>query len=305
MDSVAQWLETVLGISPPLQEKLLGSLLVILGLWLIRRVALGYIRRRTHEVRLLYRWRKTSLYVTVGFGAIVIGRMWFAGLRDITTFLGLVSAGLAIALRDLIVNLAGFAFILWRRPFEVGDRIQIGNVAGDVIDQRIFQFSLLEIGNWVDADQSTGRLMNVPNGRVLSEPLANYTKGFRYIWNEIPVLVTFESDWRKAKKILFEIATRHAASMSAEAERQVREAAQKFMIYYKKLTPMVYTNVLDSGVQLTIRYLCNPRFRRGTAQAIWEDVLDAFQVEPDIDFAYPTQRFYDHVKEGKPALRPE
>lgn len=189
------------------------------------------------------------------------------------TFLGLASAGLAIALRDPVINLAGWAFILWRRPFDVGDRIQIGEHAGDVIDVRIFQFTLMEIGNWVAADQSTGRIIHVPNGRIFSEVLANYSKGFQYIWNEIPVLVTFESDWEKAKALLQEIADRHAAHLSQSAEERVRRAASRFMIKYSQLTPTVYTQVEASGVLLTIRYLCEPRWRRSSAHAIWEDVL--------------------------------
>ena len=81
--------------------------------------------------------------------------------------------------------------------------------AGDVIDIRLFQFSINEIGNWVDADQSTGRIIHIPNGIVFTEPQANYTAGFQYIWNEIPVLVTFESDWKKAKQILTDIVNHH------------------------------------------------------------------------------------------------
>ena len=81
----------------------------------------------------------------------------------------------------------GLGFIIWRHPFRVGDRIQVGDQAGDVIDLRIFQFSLMEIGNWVAADQSTGRIIHVPNGIVFTHPLANYSLGFDYIWNEIPI----------------------------------------------------------------------------------------------------------------------
>jgi small-conductance mechanosensitive channel len=150
----------------------------------------------------------------------------------------------------------------------------------------------------VDADQSTGRVIRIPNGKIFSEMLANYSKGFRYIWNEIPVLVTFESDWQKAKEILAEIAERHAAHLSEKAQRKVREASKQFMIFYEKLTPIVYTTVKDSGVLLTIRYLCHPRQRRGTEEGIWEDILAAFARHDNIDFAYPTQRFYDHRAEG-------
>jgi small-conductance mechanosensitive channel len=215
----------------------------------------------------------------------------------------LVSAGIAIALRDPLVNLAAWVFIVWRRPFTVGDRIEIGSNRGDVIDLRIFQFTLMEIGNWVDADQSTGRIIRIPNGKVFTEMLANYSKGFKYIWNEIPVLVTFESNWRKGKEILSEIGTRHAEHLTEKAAKRVKEASAQMMVFYATLTPAVYTSVKDSGVMLTIRYLCKPRERRGTEQAIWEDILTAFAQRDDIDFAYPTQRRVDNVREGKKGAR--
>lgn len=80
---------------------------------------------------------------------------------------------------------------MWRRPFWLGDRVQIGNHARDVVDVRIFTFTLLEIGNWVNGDQSTERVIYVPKGQVFTQMLANYGKGIGYIWNEIGVLVTF------------------------------------------------------------------------------------------------------------------
>jgi len=299
MSGITTWLETSLGLSPVTQQRLLGSLAVIAVLWLLRRLVLSVVWRRVDDVRIRYRWQKSSSYVAVPLGFLLIGRIWFEGVGPLATFLGLVSAGIAIALKDILVNLAGWAFILWRRPLELGDRIQIGEHAGDVIDIRIFQFSLLEIGNWVDADQSTGRIIHIPNGKVLTEVTANFSKGFQYIWNELPVLVTFESDWRKAKDILQRIAEQHAAHLTASAQQQVREVSRRFLIFYQTLTPTVYTNVQDSGVMLTIRYLCAPRERRGSAQAIWEAVLDEFAQHADIDFAYPTQRFYDNRAEGK------
>ena len=236
-------------------------------------------------------------------GILLIGRLWFAGLQSLVTYLGLLSAGLAIALQDLVKSFAGWVFIVWRRPFVLGDRIQIGPFAGDVIDIRIFKFTLLEIGNWVQADQSTGRIVDIPNSLVLTDTLANYTKGFEFIWSEIPVLVTFESNWRKAKALLLEIAGRHAAHLSRSAEARIKEASKRFMIFYTKLTPTVYTSVEASGVLLTIRYLIEPRKRRGSAQAIWEDILDEFARHDDIDFAYPTTRFYNNLLEGKPGAR--
>ena len=287
-----------------LDGKIFYTILAIVVFWLINRFSL-MILLRDRDVQVQYRIRKSVAYITYPLAFLVIGRIWFAGFQAVSTYLGLLSAGLAIALQTPLVNLAGWAFILWRQPFKAGDRVQLGDHRGDVIDQRIFMFSLMEIGNWVDSDQSTGRVIHVPNGKIFTDVLANYSQGFQYIWNEIPVLVTFESDWRKAKQILDEIAQQHGASLSESAAHRLREAAKKFMIFYNKLTPMVYTTVKDSGVMLTIRYLCDPRKRRGSEQEIWENILDAFAAHDTIDFAYPTQRFYTNMTEGKPGTRPE
>lgn len=299
----AQVLNTVqhwTGLSPETQQKLVESAVIVLMLMLLRNIALRILRRSTDDVRVRYQWRKTIAYTTVVIGVVVLSRVWLGIFDNLGTFFGLLSAGLAIALKDPIVNLAGWLFIMWRRPFIVGDRVQIGDQAGDIIDQRIFQFTLLEIGNWVHADQSTGRIIHMPNGKVFTEPQANYTRGFRYIWNELPVLVTFESNWRRAKEKLQEIANHHAEELSEEAERRILEASRSFMIFYSALTPIVYTSVEDSGVMLTVRYLCDPRRRRGTAEAIWEDILDALGQMDDVDLAYPTMRYYDNRAEGKP-----
>lgn len=298
-----QWLRQAVDSPADLQYKLIATLALAILFLCLRFIALRTLFRRIHDTKSLYQWRKTITYVTAILAILVIGSIWFQGFASVSTFLGLLSAGLAVALQDPIVNLAGWLFIIIRRPFEVGDRIQVGEHRGDVIDIRIFQFTLMEVGNWVDADQSTGRVIHIPNGKVFREAQANYSKGFQYIWNEIAVLVTFESDWKKAKIILVDIAQRHAEHLSKAAETKLKEAARKFMILYTHLTPMVYTKVADCGVLLTIRYLCEPRKRRSTEQDIWEDVLIEFAHHDDIDFAYPTIRYYDNPIEGKPQAR--
>lgn len=203
MGSLTDWLQKTTGIPAGLYDKLLGSLGCALVVWLVRHIVLKAVWRRTENSRTRYQWRKASAYIAFVITILLVGRIWLEEFQSLATFLGLVSAGLAIAMKDPLGNVAGWLFIIWRRPFSVGDRIQIGPHAGDVIDLRIFQFTIMEIGNWVDADQSTGRIVHIPNGKVFVEPQTNYDKGwFDYIWNEIPVLVTFESNWKRAKGIL-------------------------------------------------------------------------------------------------------
>jgi small-conductance mechanosensitive channel len=302
MEQAAGWLETTLGISRETENRIFYTLVVLLALWTIERIVLGLVWRRTHNARLRYRWQKATTYVITPVGILAIGKIWFpGGVRDLATYLGLVSAGIAIALKDIFLNLAGWIFIVWRRPFAVGDRIQIGEHAGDVIDVRAFHFTLNEIGNWVDADQSTGRIIHVPNGKVITDVIANYSEGFQYIWHEIPVLVTYESDWEKAKKLLLDIVTRDSADIVKAAEQSVRDSTRKFMILYTNLTPTVYTSVVSDGVLLTIRYLCEPRKRRVTEQVLWEDILREFAEHDDMDFAYRTTRSFQAKVEGKQA----
>jgi small-conductance mechanosensitive channel len=295
---MTDWLQAH-GLSPELESKLLWTVITIGVLWAGHRIFLGLVYRQVTDPWARYRWRKVVTYTALGVGIILVGRTWFAGMQALATFFGLLSAGLAIALKDPIADLAAWGYIMWRRPFEVGERIQIGEHAGDVIDLRLFQFTLNEIGNWVDADQSTGRIIHIPNGRIFTEPVANYDKGFRYIWNEVKVLVTFESDWRKAKEILIGIANKHAEHLTAKAEEELLAASRQYLINYTKLTPIVYTKGVDSGVQLTIRYLIEPRRRRGTEHAIWEDIITEFAQQPDVDLAYHTVRGFKLTEEGK------
>ena len=304
MKKLSEILHLFTGVNPETLNKIIASLLIIFVLWIFRLIILKIIRRKTEDVKILYNWRKATAYISVAIGFLFVGRIWFEGIGSLTTFLGLLSAGLAIALKDLIADLAAWIFIMWRRPFTVGDRIQIREHAGDVIDIRPFQFTIMEIGKWVDADQSTGRVIHISNGLVINSSLINYSKGFQYIWDEIPVLITFESNWKNAKEIIQKIANKHAETLSGEAQKKVKEASKKFMIFYSVLTPTVYTSVKDSGVLLTARYLTQPRNRRSSQQAIWEDILEEFGKSNEIDFAYPTQRFYNNLNEGKESTKP-
>lgn len=303
VDQIFGTLTSAIELSQDSQRKIIATVITIIVFVVIRKLVLKVVQKQTSDIRVLYRWRKTTSYIAYCFGVLAIGRIWLDGFDSISTYLGLLSAGVAIALKDPLVNLAGWAFLLWRRPFTVGDRIQMGEIRGDVIDQRIFMFSIIEIGNWVEADQSTGRVIHVPNGRVFSQTVANYSAGFHYIWDELPVLLTFESNWRDAKSILNKIINKHAEHLSSLAENRLKQSAGKMMIFFNKLTPIVYTSCRDSGVLLTVRYLCEPRKRRSTQEAIWEAILDEFAGREDIDFAYPTVRYFDNRSEGKEEAR--
>ena len=273
-----------------IQAKIIATIIAFILFFVIKKLILRIVYNATENVKTRYQWHKITSYISFSLISIIIANIWLEGIESIATYLGLVSAGIAIALKEPLTNLTGWLYIIWRSPFDVGDRIQLGHETGDVIDTNLFNFTLMEIGNWVDADDHTGRLIHVPNGLIFTATLANYGKGFKYIWNEMPVLVTFESDWRKAKNILLKIVHENSIVQTKSAEKKFKEAKKVFMLKKPDLEPTVITKVEDSGVELTLRYLCRPDMRRETEHKIWEDILDKFDKYDNIDFAYPTQR---------------
>ena len=285
-------------------ENLLVSVLIVVILLFIRRILISLIAKNVKDPKTVYHSKRIIGYGHAFLLIILLGSVWIKGFGPLGTYLGIASAGIAIALHETIANIAGWFFILWRKPFVIGDRIQIGDTKGDVIDLRLFQFSMVEVGNWVEAEQSTGRIIHVPNSQVMKERTANYHGGFDYIWNEIHVLVTFESNWKKTREILEKIAKEKIESSSRQVEQQFRRAAEKYMIHFSKLTPAVYMSARDSGVLFSIRYIINPRQKRDSEQTIWEAILSEFEKHPDIELAYPTTRFYTYTQESPGKTNP-
>jgi len=175
--------------------------------------------------------------------------------------------------------------------YEPGNRIEIGKHKGDVIDIAIFYTTLVEIDNWIEEDQSTGRIVKVPNNLVIKESVYNYNTGFPFVWNEIKVLVTFESNWEEAKKVMLDT-TKEYTDQIEDMEKAIKKLSRKYLIYFSKLTPIVYTKIKESGVELSLRHLTIVKKRRTVSSELQEKILNEFRKAKDIDFAYPTIRYY-------------
>lgn len=303
MDTIADKISAAAGIPADVLARTFATVFLLILWFLLGRVSRRVIARTIDDSSSRFHMSRVIGYVIGITSMVLLARLWIQGVSGIATYLGLLSAGVAIALQDPLSNLAGWLFILIRRPFRIGDRIQVGSDRGDVVDIRPFRFLMLEVGNWVHADQSTGRVLHVPNGSIFKQTIANYNEAFGHIWNEIEVTVTFESDWRAAKKILEEILEANTEKIDDHIKRRIEAAAETLHIKFPKPTPVVWTSVVDSGVRLTMRYLCQPRARRNSSAQIWEAVLDRFAERDTIDFAYPTNRRFDNMSEGKPGAR--
>ena len=292
MLDVTEWVEDELLITPNLQIQIIKTIAIILIMIAIYFFIRKLLYRWVSDNKVYYTVKKSTSYMIVILAFIMVGRVWFTGARSIATFIGLFSAALAIVMKDVILNIAGWIYIILKSPFSVGDRIEIDGIAGDVIDIQVFSFALMEIKNWIDADQSTGRIVYMPNVFIFNKALLNYSKEIPYIWNEIPIAVPLESNWKKAKNILKNIANKYGEIISEEAEESIKEASKRFSLYNAQLEPTVYTKIDSdsSSIILTIRYMCPYRNRRGSAEKIYEEILDEFMKHEEIGRASCRER---------------
>ncbi len=261
--------------------------------FLLRRI----INKKIKNLKFRHRFRKTIFYISVVFLIVAFLEIWTTSLPSLTTILSFVGAGLTLSLHEAVLCFAGWMLINMRKPFEVGERIEVDSIKGDVIDIGVFQTFLIEVGNWVEADQSTGRIISLPNSAVFRHPVINYNKEFPFIWHEIPLLVTFESDWEKARDIILASAQKNVEDFQVRMKTLIEKMSRHYMVHYRTFTPVVYTKIEQSGVLLTLRYLTEAKQRRSSEDSITQSVLHSFSDSSDIDFAYPTTRFYSMPNE--------
>jgi small-conductance mechanosensitive channel len=276
----------------PYVKNALYTFLAFCILYIVSRALQRLINSNVHDLKRRHHLRKITFYISVSIFVIVSIAIWTTALPSVTTIVSFIGAGVALALHEVILSFAGWILINIKKPFEVGERIEADNIRGDIIDIGVFHTVMIEVGNWVDADQSTGRIVTVPNSFIFRRPIYNYTKEFAFIWHEIPILITFESDSNKARDIILNIAMENAEEVEATMDMMIKKMSDRYMVHYKKLTPVVYTKIVDSGVLLTLRYLTAPQKRRSSEDVISRKILEAFNQTPEVEFAYPTTRFY-------------
>lgn len=196
---------------------------------------------------------------------VALAIVWRPFAGRIGLVLGLVAAGVAFAMQEVIGAVAGWFNILLGRIFRVGDRIRIGGVEGDVIDVTPLRTKLLEIGSeageaWVKGRQYTGRIVTVSNKTTFTEPVYNYSGVFEYIWEELTVPIPHDGDWHEAERIMHEEAVR--ASSTGEAQQAIDAMARRYPMPRAELEPRVYVRATDNWMELAARFIVPVRSAR-------------------------------------------
>lgn len=247
---------------------------------LLKRLTGRIVEEPTRQYRLAKIIGRT---MALAFLVVLIG-LWAPGPNTVVTVLTVLGAGTAISMREALLSIAGWFNLVIRQPYRVGDRIEINDIKGDVIDIRLLHTTLMEVGGWIEADQSTGRIVHVPNAWVYLHGLYNFNQGFNFVWNELSVRVSRDTDWQKARDLMLEMAKESAAVVESQAAGEIKRLSREYLVHYSILTPFVYLKIVDEGVQLTLRYLTEVRKRRGTEHTFTIAILERFK-EHGIAFA--------------------
>ncbi|WP_051004998.1 mechanosensitive ion channel family protein [Blastococcus saxobsidens] len=249
--------------------KLFLTAVLLLGLVLLRWVARGAVRMLMRGIDRdgprFWARQIINLVVTVLLFLGVLS-VWFDDPSRLATGIGLVTAGLAFALQKVITALAGYLVILRGGTFDVGDRITMGGVRGDVIALGFIRTTIMEMGQppavqgadpaqWVRSRQYTGRVVTVTNDKVFDEAVYNYTRDFPYLWEELTLPIRYQDDRARVEKLLLETARRHSVSQEEMPAEALRRMSEKYFVRGADLEPQVYWRLTDNWLELTVRFL--------------------------------------------------
>lgn len=285
----------------PYPIAIVGTFAVIVLAWLIHWIGSRVIGKSVSDPKERYR-RRTFLSTALLISAVVITIILWARLLQRTgTFLGLIGAGVAVALRDPLLSIAGRIAIFSGNIYSVGDRIEINRMSGDVIDVGFFYTRMMEIGNWITGDQASGRVTQFSNSAVFGHAVFNYTQNFSYIWDEAKLPVTYESDVQQAQRILLEAGRQYTREFLQGARQELDAMRRHALVPEFELEPTVYMKVTSNWVELTMRYVVDPKKRRSASTFIYAHVLEGLQSHDNITMGSDTMDLTVHPPDNDSA----
>ncbi|HYX51904.1 MAG TPA: mechanosensitive ion channel family protein [Candidatus Limnocylindrales bacterium] len=272
----------------PYPIAIFGSVAVLVLGWIIISVGHKFNDSRARTPKDQYRRDRLLSTVVVVAGAIVIFALWARLFQHTSTFLGIIGAGLAVALREPLLSIAGRVAIFVGHMYTAGDRIEINKMSGDVIDVGFFYTRMMEIGNWISGDQYSGRIIQFANAQIFGSSVFNYTRNFDYIWDEAKLPITYQSNTKAATEILKQVGGEYTKEFMQNAEAQIEKMQRIFMVPRIEVEPLVYLKVTDNWIELVMRYLVAPKKRRAASSYIYDEVFRQIQQRDDIEIASST-----------------
>lgn len=282
MKEMEKILDTLKGVTGIQSEYILLFIISIIALVIVKLIAkvISHIYKSgRHSGRDVFKFNQRLNLLANIILIFIIFIIWEDYLDNVVTIISFISAGATIALREVILNLFAGIYIKAAKPFVVEDRIEVGDIKGDVVLITAMSFKVLELGDRVNGEQSNGIIVNIPNSQVFSNSLKNYTTAFKYIWTEMKVNVDLEADINAHKKKLHEIVNNNAVikSIPKKMDKAIDAASGDYRIYYNNLKPIIYTEYVDNHIEFTVRFLVHPKKERNVLDELWISIIKSAQ----------------------------
>ena len=261
--------------------------LIVIALGVLVYVAIGRLIHRIKEPRTRLTLSRVTGAVVSFVVLVAILALWVQNATVLVLVIGLVSAGLAFSLQGPLTSLVAWLVIVILKPFEVGDRVSCGAAAGDVVGFNGFYFSLLEISDWSEGNLYTGRLVEVPNNQIMTQPLTNFSRNFRFLWDLVTVGIYYEADWARARTIALGVAERITQASRPGDQADFERFQQRNFAPHGHLEPQVFLSLASTTINITVRYLTPVWERALTRTRVVEGILTEFGAA-GIDIAYPS-----------------
>jgi small-conductance mechanosensitive channel len=288
LDTFNQWL------ADPAVQKLVASLVGLLIIGLVVQLLHRAVTHRIQQTDTRHRVRRLINFAGYLAGFLLVAFVVAEEKGHLTIAVGVATAAVAFSLQEVIASVAGWVEISFGRFYQVGDRVELGGIVGDVIDIGVLRTTLFELGQWIGGDQHNGRIVRVANSLVFQAPLFNYSADFPFLWDEITVPVKYGSDRRLARQILQQIIDEIAGPDVPAAQAMRDKLVKKYMIEQLVVEPVVTMTANDNWIEYTVRYVVDYRKRRRTKDRIFERILDEFdRSEGRVAFASTTVQLVD------------
>ncbi len=218
--------------------------------------------------------------------ALIVISFLFTNWYAAAVSLGLISLILGFALQTPISSFIGWVYIIIRNPYSIGDRIQIGDFKGDVIEISYFDTTLWEFGgDYLTNDLPSGRLIRFPNSLILQSAVYNYSwEDFEYIWNEIPFYVAYTSDLAFVSKTIREVTTSELGPQMLDRVTQLKAMVKNSPVDELEIKEYPYVTFrvnANTWVEVTVTYLVPPRKASRFRTTIIHKILDELNKSPE------------------------
>jgi len=278
---------TLVGLNATNGKKLLFSVIFVAAIYIAQRLIRLLLRlmvRDRASLQVVF-WTRQGIQLLNAI-VIIIGLLsiWFNDPKTLATGLGLVSAGLAFAMQRAVMAFIGYLIILRGRTFNVGDRIAMGGVRGDVVSLGFMQTTIMEMGEppgeqgdapamWVAARQYTGRVVTVTNDKLFDSPVYNYSREFPYIWDEMRIPIPYTGDRHAAERILLDAAEKHTVKIAELSEEALRELRRRYFLKDSDLHPRVYYRLTDNWIEMALRFIAHDAGVRALKDVMSRDII--------------------------------